>query len=71
MAMYVFLMGMPYNDCHLTSGRVNFLLLINDRYPTSVIKTADIIILEGEGIEDVSVLTINISYLGETLEEDA
>ena len=49
----------------------NFLLLINDRYPTSVIKTADIIILEGEGIEDVSVLTINISYLGETLEEDA
>ena len=49
----------------------NFLLQVNDRYPTSVMKNAELVILEGEGLEDVSVLTVNISYMDETLEEDA
>jgi cell division protein FtsL len=49
----------------------NFLLQVNDRYPTSVMKNAELVILEGQGLEDVSVLTVNISYVDETLEEDA
>jgi hypothetical protein len=34
-------------------------------------KKAELVILEGEGLEDISVLTVNISYVDETLEEDA
>jgi cell division protein FtsL len=48
----------------------NFLLQVNDRYPTSVIKKAELIVRESEGLEDISILTINITYLDETLEED-
>ena len=48
----------------------NFLLQVNDRYPTSVVKKAELIVFESEGLEDISVLTINITYLDETLEED-
>jgi hypothetical protein len=49
----------------------NFLLQVNDRYPTSVMKEAELVILEGQGLEDVSVLTMNISYLDTIPEEDA
>jgi cell division protein FtsL len=48
----------------------NFLLMVNDRYPTSVMKKAEFIVLESEGLEDISILTINITYLDETLKED-
>jgi cell division protein FtsL len=46
----------------------NLLLQINDRYPTSVIKRADFMILESEGLEDVSILEIDISYMDEESE---
>ena len=47
----------------------NFLLQVNDRYPTSIVKKADLMVLESEGLEDISTLEIHISYLDETIEK--